>query len=85
MQYIVRYNTANHGPYFANRLPLLRQFCVTSLFSESQLAALQHMVSACKLHLCGELFDLNHQPITLASMGSIYLTRAQIYEKTYVT
>jgi len=52
MQYIVRYSTANHGPYFANLLPLLRQFCVTSLLAESQLSALQPTQPAWKLLLC---------------------------------
>jgi hypothetical protein len=77
MQYIVKHNTANRGPYFANRLPLLRQSCVKSLFAESQLWALQHTQPACKFYLCGAIFDLHRQPFTLAAVGSIY-------EKTYM-
>ena len=77
MQYIVRYNTAHHGPYFANLLPLLRQFCVTLLLAKSQLAALQPTQAAWKLHLHGAIFDFNFQPISLAPLGSIYLIKGR--------
>jgi hypothetical protein len=57
---------------FANRLPLLWQSCVTSLFAECQLCALQQKQAACKFHLCGVIFVLIRQPITLALVGSLY-------------
>jgi len=81
MQYTVRSNTANRGPHFANILPLLQQFCVTSLLVISQLAALQHMQPAWKLHLCGAIFDLIPQLFSLTSLGSIYTIKGRNFLK----